>query len=96
MTYLLDTHVFLWWLADDPSLSAKARSLISDEKNFIFVSAASAWEIIIKKKLGKLVAPDDLVGALKGNNFKRTFYNFSACHSSWKLTSHHNDLLIGY
>lgn len=56
---LLDTHVLLWWLADDPKLGPQTVELISDTRNEIFVSAASSWEIAIKKKLGKLEAPDD-------------------------------------
>lgn len=60
---LLDTHTFLWWLAGDTSLSATARSAIEDERNAIHVSAASAWEISTKHRIGKL--PD--VGAIVGD-----------------------------
>jgi len=51
---LLDTHAFLWWLAGDDALSAKARAWIADEFSEVFVSAASAWEICIKHRIGKL------------------------------------------
>jgi len=51
---LLDTHTLLWWLTDDERLSSCARSLISDESNEIFVSAASAWEVATKQRIGKL------------------------------------------
>jgi PIN domain nuclease of toxin-antitoxin system len=51
---LLDTHTFLWWLSGDDSLSATARTAIADEDNSIFVSAASAWEIATKHRIGKL------------------------------------------
>jgi hypothetical protein len=54
LRYLLDTHALLWWWTDDARLSAHARSLIADEANEIFVSAASAWEIATKYRLGKL------------------------------------------
>lgn len=54
---LLDTHAFLWWLAGDARLSKAARSAISDESNDIFVSAATAWEIATKVRLGKLPLP---------------------------------------
>jgi len=54
MRLLLDTHAWLWWITDDPSLSAAARAAIGDETNDIFVSAASAWEISTKRRLGKL------------------------------------------
>jgi PIN domain nuclease of toxin-antitoxin system len=56
MQLLLDTHTFLWWLAGDEALSAAARTAIADEGNDIFVSAASAWEIATKHRIGKLPA----------------------------------------
>jgi PIN domain nuclease of toxin-antitoxin system len=54
MRLLLDTHAFLWWLAGDGALSVAARKGIADEGNDVFVSAASAWEITTKHRLGKL------------------------------------------
>lgn len=51
---LLDTHAFLWWVTDDPRLSAPARAAISDERSEVLISAASAWEIATKHRLGKL------------------------------------------
>jgi PIN domain nuclease of toxin-antitoxin system len=54
MRLLLDTHALIWWLAGDARLSREAREAISDEENEIFVSAASAWEIATKHRLGKL------------------------------------------
>lgn len=56
--YLLDTHVLLWWFDEPVRLSGKARGVIEDGANTVFVSSASAWEVIIKRSLGKLVAPD--------------------------------------
>ncbi|MBS0415495.1 MAG: type II toxin-antitoxin system VapC family toxin [Proteobacteria bacterium] len=54
MKLLLDTHVLLWWWLDSPQLPASARALMADEANPVFVSAASAWEIATKHRLGKL------------------------------------------
>jgi PIN domain nuclease of toxin-antitoxin system len=54
MRLLLDTHALLWWFTDDARLSDRARHLIADEANVILVSAASAWEIATKFRLGKL------------------------------------------
>jgi len=51
---LLDTHTLIWWLTDDPRLSARAKGLIADSANEILVSAASAWEISTKHRLGRL------------------------------------------
>lgn len=54
MALLLDTHAFLWWLAGDTKLSRRARAAIGDHDTDVFVSAASAWEIATKYRLGKL------------------------------------------
>jgi PIN domain nuclease of toxin-antitoxin system len=54
MRLLLDTHALLWWLTDDPQLSRAARSAIADQTNDVLVSAASAWEIATKHRLGRL------------------------------------------
>jgi PIN domain nuclease of toxin-antitoxin system len=54
MRVLLDTHTLLWWFTDDESLSREARDVIADGSNEVFVSAASAWEIATKQRLGKL------------------------------------------
>ncbi|MFZ4536431.1 type II toxin-antitoxin system VapC family toxin [Propionivibrio sp.] len=54
MRFLLDTHALLWWLTDDPKLSPRAKEAIADEANTIMISAASAWEIATKYRLGKL------------------------------------------
>jgi PIN domain nuclease of toxin-antitoxin system len=62
MKLLLDTHTLLWWWGDDPLLSATARKAIANEANTVLVSAASAWEIAIKYRLGKLPGGADALG----------------------------------
>lgn len=73
MKLLLDTHAFLWWLGGDNALSAAARAAIADEGNEVFVSAASAWEITTKYRLGKLpgvaAIVADLCRAITDQNF---------------------------
>jgi len=54
MRVLLDTHAFLWWVTDDRRLSATARRVIADMDHRIYLSAASAWEIATKQRIGKL------------------------------------------
>lgn len=66
---LLDTHVLLWWLADDEKLGLATQTIIADGRNDIFVSAANIWEISIKQSLGKLVAPEDLDSAVEDERF---------------------------
>ena len=69
MRLLLDAHALLWWLADDPSLSRNARDLIADPTNEVIVSAATVWEIAIKRAIGKLDAPDGLATVLDRSGF---------------------------
>jgi PIN domain nuclease of toxin-antitoxin system len=59
MRLLLDTHVVLWWIEDDPRLSSDVAALLRSEPD-VFVSSASIWEIAIKQVLGKLEGPGDL------------------------------------
>lgn len=56
---LLDTHIVLWWLADDPTLGDDVKRMIDEEVD-VFVSAATIWEVGIKQQLGKIAAPADL------------------------------------
>lgn len=58
MKLLLDTHIFLWWVSDDPQLSTKARVLIGDGHNTLYWSAASSWEVSIKYALGRMPLPE--------------------------------------
>jgi PIN domain nuclease of toxin-antitoxin system len=63
---LLDTHALLWWLSDDPALPRAARKVIAETKNTLIVSAASAWEIATKVRLGKLPTAIDLAADFPG------------------------------
>ena len=54
MNFLLDTHAFLWWITNNPRLSLRAAASLRDLGNTIYFSVASAWEIAIKARLGKL------------------------------------------
>jgi PIN domain nuclease of toxin-antitoxin system len=66
MRLLIDTHALLWWLADDPALSASARKHLARAGNTIFVSSASAWEIATKFRIGKLPDAGDLLADFAG------------------------------
>ena len=61
MRALLDTHTFLWWITDQPRLSAHVRALIGDGANEFYISAATGWEIAIKAQLGKIELPREPV-----------------------------------
>lgn len=60
MRVLLDTHAFLWWITDDARLSARAREIVADGDNEMVLSVASALEIAIKARLGRLTLPPDV------------------------------------
>jgi len=67
---LLDSHAYLWWLGDHERLSATARSAIADPTNVALVSAATIWELEIKRALGRLEVGDgDLVAEIAANDF---------------------------
>ena len=73
MRLLLDTHALLWWLAGDSALSTAAQAAIADSGSDVFVSAASAWEIAAKHRIGKLpgvaAIVADLDRAIEDQNF---------------------------
>jgi len=69
MKLLLDTHIFIWCVDDDPKLSAAAWSMI-ETADAVYVSSASLWEATIKYQLGKLaVEPERLAGAITRSGF---------------------------
>lgn len=88
---LLDTHTLLWWLADDPQLGVNSRRLIEDGRNTVLVSAVSAWEISIKKALGKLDAPDDLDILVEEEGFEELSISFFHGEKAGELPPIHRD-----
>lgn len=68
-SYLVDTHALLWFLTDDQQLSPQARRTIETPTNVLLVSAATMWEIAIKKQLGKLQASDELPALIRAQGF---------------------------
>lgn len=91
MRLLLDTHVYLWWLQDEPRLSAQARSKIIAAMD-VYVSAASIWEASIKSALGKLdVNVNELVAQIKGNGFKELPVSAHHAASVVGLPARHKD-----
>ncbi len=89
--YLLDTQVFLWCLIDSPRLTPKARRIIADPSNPVFVSAVTSWEIAIKKSLGKLKAPDDIARIVEERGFFELPIYLYHGDRVLKLPWHHRD-----
>lgn len=90
MKLLLDTHAVLWWFADSPALSAPAREAVASSAD-VWVSAASAWEIAIKRALGKLDAPDDFASALEESGFRPLPIVVAHAMAAGALPRHHDD-----
>ncbi|MBK6581266.1 MAG: type II toxin-antitoxin system VapC family toxin [Sandaracinaceae bacterium] len=88
---LLDTHALLWALADDERLSPSAREVIVDETNDVLVSVVSAWEIAVKRALGRLEAPDNLQSVVAEAGFLQRLVLFGDCKRLSKLPPIHRD-----
>ncbi len=91
MELLLDTHAFLWWNADDPALGSSARAAIGNGENIVFVSAATAWEIAVKRAAGKLRAPGRIAEWVRRNGFTPLPIEIEHAEASAALPLHHRD-----
>ena len=95
MRLLLDTHTFLWWINNDPSLSEPARIAIASELNECYLSLASCWELAIKTSIGKLqltktvdrFIPEELAA----NDFQLLSTDFRHVAKVETLPFHHRD-----
>ncbi|MCZ6679658.1 MAG: type II toxin-antitoxin system VapC family toxin [Candidatus Poribacteria bacterium] len=85
--YLLDTHALLWTFDDNPTLSDEARKAI-DTGDVVYASVVSVWEIVIKKALGKLDAPEDLGGAILTTGLTPLFVTIAHALAVGKLPRH--------
>ena len=90
MNLLLDTHVLLWWLSDNPRLSKKGRKSIEDADT-VWVSAVTGWEIEAKRARGLLEAPGDLEEALRFNDFRPLPLRFGHAVAAGQLPTIHRD-----
>ena len=95
MKLLLDTHAFLWWLEGDRQLSANAHSAINDDANDVVVSAATAWEIATKHRLGKLPQAEqvaqDVLGAIASQGFEEIDITVEEAQKAGRLPGLHGD-----
>ena len=91
MRLLIDTHILLWWDRQLRRLSRPLRAAIEDEANDIFVSAASIWEIAIKRAIGKLSFCHSIVDAVSEFGFEILSVTGSHAEHAGGLPRHHND-----
>jgi PIN domain nuclease of toxin-antitoxin system len=69
MSLLLDTHVVLWWLTDDPTLAAEIKERLDHEPD-VYISPVTIWEVAIKQSIGKLDKPADLPECIRDSGFR--------------------------
>ena len=95
MRVLLDTHVFLWWIADSERISTFALEVMDDESNDIAVSAASAWEIATKFRIGKLPGCEavalDVGGHIRRQGFEQLAIGVADAERAGRLPGPHRD-----
>ena len=92
MRLLLDTHILLWWLTDDPLLPPRAAVLLADRHNQVFVSPMSVWEIVIKSQLSKLKADvDEVRTAVSHSGFQPLPFTLEHAAAVARLPQHHRD-----
>lgn len=91
MQYLLDTHIILWWFTTPEKISKSAQKIIKDKSSEVFLSSASFWEMAIKKNLGRLTLPHNLIEAAAAENFKILPIMPEECLGIVDLPLIHND-----
>lgn len=90
-TFLIDTHALLWWLTDDRRLPRRVRDRVADPEIRVLVSAVTAWEVSIKKALGKLKAPDDLLEVVEESGLSWIPVQPREAYTAGGLPLHHRD-----
>jgi PIN domain nuclease of toxin-antitoxin system len=88
---LLDTHAFLWWQSSDRRLDARARRAIDDPGNRVLVSAATVWEIAIKRQAGKLAFSGSIGRAVDAAGFEELAIGANHAEAAGALPPHHTD-----
>ena len=95
MTYLLDTHVFLWMLTDPKQLGKKAHKIIENGESQLLWSAASIWELTVKVSLGKLELQNNWIATLEQEKKRLRIRDlpilWQHCQHQLKLPWHHRD-----
>lgn len=90
MSLLLDTHVVLWWLTDDPALSDDIKTRLDHDPD-VYISAATIWEVAIKQAIGKLASPADLPERIRDSGFTALAISFEHAITAGRLPLIHRD-----
>jgi PIN domain nuclease of toxin-antitoxin system len=90
VSLLLDTHVVLWWLTDDPALSDDIKTRLDHDPD-VYISAATIWEVAIKQAIGKLASPADLPERIRDSGFTALAISFEHAITAGRLPLIHRD-----
>ncbi len=90
MSLLLDTHVVLWWLTDDPTLPEPIKDRLDTEPD-VYVSPATVWEVAIKQSIGKLTEPADLPERVRDSGFRSLPITAAHAIAAGRLPPIHRD-----
>jgi PIN domain nuclease of toxin-antitoxin system len=88
---LLDSHVLVWWLEGDQSLSPATYAAIEETADEVLVSAATVWELEIKRAKGKLSVPEGLVDRIENDGFRHLDITPEHGVDAARLPPHHGD-----
>ncbi len=92
MRLLLDSHAYLWWLTSDRRLGGRARTALADPETMVFVSAATIWELTIKRALGRLaVQSASLCDEISANGFHELPVSARHAERAGELPKEHDD-----
>ena len=91
MRLLLDTHAAIWWLSDDARIGDEAARQLSDDTNQLLLSAATVWEVAIKRSLGKLNAPADFAATMLSGGVQALPVTVDHAAAVEQLPWHHRD-----
>ena len=91
MILLLDANALVWWLADDATMSPGAREAIASPRNDVLVSAATVWELAIKRAAGKIALAGDLVAAVEQAGFSGLPVTMTDAEAAAGLPHRHHD-----
>src|SRR5262245_18667256 len=90
MSLLIDTHVVIWWLTDDPTLSNDIKDRLDHEPD-VYVSAATLWELGIKQAIGKVAESPDLLEQIRDSGFRALPITFEHAIAAGRLPLIHRD-----
>lgn len=91
MSYLIDTHIFIWLMENNKKVSGQIKALLQSPTVDVFISIASVWEMVIKQTKGKLKIPEDIKGGIRSSGLTILPIEISHALQTGKLPNYHHD-----